>query len=76
MKLSEALENAKRMQKQREVVSECVEVVELIKADPKISRRKIAEITGWTPDKVSNRLQTLRDKGILSIQRIWIVHCD
>ena len=76
MKLSEALENAKLAEKHKKSIAECTEIVELIKADPEITRRKLLELTGWSSDKLDNRIQTLRDKGILSIQRKWVVHCD
>jgi DNA-binding Lrp family transcriptional regulator len=76
MKLSDALASAKMVQKQREVMSQCEEIVSLIEADPEITRSKISELTGMSTDTVGNRLESLKEKGILSYKRIWVLHCD
>ena len=76
MKLAEALLETEYIRKQREVAKECESLLELIRANPKASRKELIEQTGWSKEKLNNRIQTLRVRRLLSVEKKWLLHCD
>lgn len=76
LKLSEAIIYADRKKQQSELMADYEKLLSIIEAEPTISRMKIAELTGWSRVKINGRIQTLREKGLLDIERKWIIRQD
>lgn len=73
MKLKDALASTIQKQKNDRVVRECSVLVAHIRRHPKTTRKAMAEACGIDMRTLNNRIAVLKEKGILSIEKKYVI---
>jgi len=76
MKLMEAILETEYIRKQREVAKDCEELLALVRENPRVPRKELCKKLDWSKEKLNNRIQYLQEKELLSIEKMWVIHCD
>ena len=71
IRLREALEAKRKQERQEEIYGELETLLEMMKENPQISRQEMRDKTGWSKVKINNRIERLREKGIIEIEKYY-----